>query len=75
MLTRLLVRNFKRFGEVEIDLGSPVVFIGPNNSGKTSDMQALAPRGVGRYSSAGLLTPVARSCPGSADIELPRSQN
>ena len=42
MLTKLTIRNFKRFGEVEIDLGSPVVFIGPNNSGKTSAMQALA---------------------------------
>ena len=42
MLTRLTIRNFKRFGEVEIDLGNPVVFIGPNNSGKTSAMQALA---------------------------------
>ena len=42
MLTKLTVRNFKRFGEVEIELGSPVVFIGPNNSGKTSAMQALA---------------------------------
>ena len=42
MLTRLIIRNFKRFGEVEIELGSPVVFIGPNNSGKTSAMQALA---------------------------------
>ena len=42
MLTRLAVRNFKRFGEAEIELGSPVVFIGPNNSGKTSAMQALA---------------------------------
>ncbi|MCE2520544.1 MAG: AAA family ATPase [Alphaproteobacteria bacterium] len=41
MLTRLTVRNFKRFGTVEVDLGSPVVFIGPNNSGKTSVMQAL----------------------------------
>ncbi len=41
MLTRLTVRNFKRFGEVEIELGNPVVFIGPNNSGKTSAMQAL----------------------------------
>ena len=36
MLTRLIIRNFKRFGTVEIELGSPVVFIGPNNSGKTS---------------------------------------
>ena len=42
MLTRLVARNFKRFGEVEIELGNPVVFIGPNNSGKTSAMQALA---------------------------------
>lgn len=42
MLTKLTVRNFKRFGEVEIELGNPVVFIGPNNSGKTSALQALA---------------------------------
>ncbi len=41
MLTRLTVRNFKRFDTVEIDLGSPVIFVGPNNSGKTSLMQAL----------------------------------
>ena len=42
MLTRLIIRNFKRFGEAEVELGNPVVFIGPNNSGKTSVMQALA---------------------------------
>ena len=42
MLTKLTIRNFKRFGEVEVELGNPVVFIGPNNSGKTSAMQALA---------------------------------
>ncbi len=42
MLTHLAIRNFKRFESVEIELGSPVVFIGPNNSGKTSAMQALA---------------------------------
>ena len=42
MLTKLTVRNFKRFGELEIELGNPVAFIGPNNSGKTSAMQALA---------------------------------
>ena len=42
MLTKLIIRNFKRFDEVEIELGSPVAFIGPNNSGKTSAMQALA---------------------------------
>ncbi len=42
MLTKLTIRNFKRFGAVEIELGNPVVFIGPNNSGKTSALQALA---------------------------------
>ena len=42
MLTKLTVRNFKRFEDVEIALENPVVFIGPNNSGKTSAMQALA---------------------------------
>ena len=41
MLTKLTIRNFKRFSSVEIELGSPVVLIGPNNSGKTSAMQAL----------------------------------
>ena len=42
MLTKLTIRNFKRFGDVEIELGNPVVFIGPNNSGKTTALQALA---------------------------------
>ena len=42
MLTKITIRNFKRFEEAEIELGSPVVFIGPNNSGKTSALQALA---------------------------------
>ena len=42
VLTNLTIRNFKRFEDVEVELGSPVVFIGPNNSGKTSAMQALA---------------------------------
>ena len=42
MLTRVTVRNFKRFEEVVIDLDTPVLFIGPNNSGKTTALQALA---------------------------------
>ena len=42
MLTKLICRNFKCFEEVEIELGNPVVFIGPNNSGKTTALQALA---------------------------------
>ncbi len=41
MLTKLTVRNFKQFEEVEIELGNPVVFIGPNDSGKTSALQVL----------------------------------
>lgn len=47
MLTKLTIRNFKRFREVEIDLGERVVFIGPNNSGKSAAMQALALWDVG----------------------------
>lgn len=42
MLTRLRIRNFKRFDEVDIELGESVVLIGPNNSGKTTALQALA---------------------------------
>ena len=42
MLTKLTVRNFKRWEEAEIELGNPVVFVGPNDSGKTSALQALA---------------------------------
>ena len=42
MLTKLTVINFKKFGKDEIELGNPVVFIGPNNSGKTSALQSLA---------------------------------
>ena len=42
MLTKLSIRNFKKFENIEVELGSPVVFIGPNNSGKTTALQALA---------------------------------
>jgi hypothetical protein len=42
MLTRLAIRNFKLFDDAEIELGERVVFIGPNNAGKTSALQALA---------------------------------
>jgi ABC-type taurine transport system ATPase subunit len=42
VLTKLVIRNFKLFDEVEIELGQRVVFVGPNNSGKTSALQALA---------------------------------
>ena len=42
MLTRLVLRNFKSFDDVDIELGETVVLVGPNNSGKTSALQALA---------------------------------
>ncbi len=42
MLTKLTIRNFKRLRDVEIPLDEAVVFIGPNNSGKTTALQALA---------------------------------
>jgi energy-coupling factor transporter ATP-binding protein EcfA2 len=42
MLIKLTIRNFKLFESIEIELGERVVFIGPNNAGKTSALQALA---------------------------------
>ena len=47
MLYKLVIKNFKLFTEVEIELGERVVFIGPNNSGKTSALQAIALWDVG----------------------------
>ena len=41
MLTKVVIRNFKRFDEVEVELGNPVLFVGPNDAGKTSALQAL----------------------------------
>jgi len=42
MITKLTIKNFKKFDNAEIDLTPPVVFIGPNNSGKTTALQALS---------------------------------
>ncbi len=42
MLTKLKVRNFKLFEDIELELGKRVVFVGPNNTGKTTALQALA---------------------------------
>ena len=65
MLTKLTIRNFKRFGDVEFELGNPVVLIGPNNSGKTSAMQALSLWNIGvkrwREKRAGKSAPGKRS--------------
>lgn len=41
MLTRIKARNFKRLEEIDVELGDVVVFVGPNNGGKTSALQAL----------------------------------
>lgn len=42
MLTKLTIRNFKTLEQAEIPLGQAVVLIGPNNSGKTTALQALS---------------------------------
>ncbi len=42
MLTRIHIKNFKKLDDITIELGKVVVFIGPNNSGKTTALQALA---------------------------------
>ena len=42
MLTRIQIKNFRKLKDVEVELGKSVVFIGPNNSGKTAALQALA---------------------------------
>lgn len=42
MLTKLTIRNFKLFEEVTIELDNPVIFVGPNNSGKSTVLQALS---------------------------------
>ena len=41
MLTSVSVRNFKQFEEITVDLDEVVVFVGPNDSGKTTALQAL----------------------------------
>ena len=42
MIRRLTVRNFKRFTQHVFDLPGSVVLAGPNNSGKTTLLQAVA---------------------------------
>ena len=41
MFTQLRIRDFKALESAEIDLARISIFIGPNNSGKTSALQAL----------------------------------
>lgn len=42
MITRFRISNFKSLGSADLELGSAAVFIGPNNSGKTTALQAMA---------------------------------
>ena len=42
MLTSISVRNFKQFDDITVDLDDVVVFVGPNDSGKTTALQALS---------------------------------
>ena len=42
MLTSIRIRNLKQLEDVELELGNNVVLIGPNNSGKTTALQALS---------------------------------
>ena len=39
MLTSITVRNFKQFEAVTVELDDVVVFVGPNDSGKTTALQ------------------------------------
>ena len=51
MITRVVIDNFKQFEHLWFELNQSVVFIGPNNSGKTSIFQALClwETGVRKY--------------------------
>jgi len=42
MIRRVILRRFKRFDEVTFDISGHVVLAGPNNSGKTTLLQAIA---------------------------------
>jgi predicted ATPase len=41
MITKFTIKNFKRIDDLELDLSSRVALVGPNNSGKTTLLQAL----------------------------------
>ncbi len=42
MIRKIVVNNFKMFGEQEFTLPNNLVIVGPNNSGKTTILQAIA---------------------------------
>jgi len=41
MITRMSLTNFKHFKELDIEVGSVTLLVGPNNTGKTTVLQAL----------------------------------
>lgn len=42
MIRKVIIKNFKRFRDIEFELPGHVVIAGPNNTGKTTFLQALA---------------------------------
>jgi predicted ATPase len=53
MITRFSIKNFKRIDELDLDLGSRVALVGPNNSGKTTLLQAITIWDIGLRKWAG----------------------
>ena len=46
MIRRVLIEGFKRFDRAEFVLPGHIVVAGPNNSGKTTLLQAIAAAGM-----------------------------
>ncbi len=42
MIEKIILKNFKRFHQQEFDLSGAIILAGPNNSGKTTLIQAIA---------------------------------
>src|SRR4030066_1771384 len=42
MITKVVIRRFKRFDEVTFNIPGHIVLAGPNNTGKTTLLQAIA---------------------------------
>ncbi len=49
MIARVTIRRFKKFQEVTFELNGHIVLAGPNNSGKTTVLQAIAAFGLALY--------------------------
>jgi chromosome segregation ATPase len=47
MIRKVVLRRFKRFDDVTFDLPGNVVLAGPNNTGKTTLLQAIAAWSLG----------------------------